>query len=214
MSDSTTRIVDLPENITTQIMPNFSENVGKKQKMEYDQNSTTYVPINNHPNPYGNDVQPSIQNFQAPKYEPDTNDFANMPQMRLPSRDIPRNQLQFTNDEEIIPNYIPKPKLTSDYVREYEEASEKNISKHESSKRHVQEVDDILTEYQLAILISVLFFLFQIPLVNTLLFKYLSFMLIFSLDGNLNTYGILLKSCLFGVAFVFLQKMTKTLSNV
>ena len=158
MSDNTTRIVDLPENISIQMppsagimnmtgSPSFSI-PSTNTRTEYDPQNPTYTPMNIHPNPYGNSIQPNVLPLPQPKYQApsqqggqDLDPIAELRQMepvRLPSRDIPMDQLQYQQDIEIQPNYIPKPKLTKDYVREYEEAAEKSAKKHEKTKKHEQ----------------------------------------------------------------------------
>lgn len=227
MSDATTRIVDLPENISMQMPAAISTQNGR---MEYDPKNPTYMPINVHPNPYGNTIQPNVMplpqsqppahpqipyQIQSPVTPPPPAtisspeiiaELQNMPQIRLPSRDIPMDPAQYQQDEEIQPNYIPKPKLTSDYVREYEEAAEKNAKKQERVKKQAEQIEDSMTEFQLPIIVALLFMFFQLPLINKMLYTYLSSLPIFHTDGNPNFYGILLKSTMFGVAFWAIQR--------
>ena len=226
MSENTTRIVDLPDNNNYQSDNGYANqpmnhNHNRTQNNihisnnEIEQGNTTYVPMNIHPNPYGNNIQPDMMpppEFQTSQMR---NDFIapeqqtvlqNTPQMRLPSRDIPMNQAAYQQDEEIQPNFIPKPKLTSDYVKEYEDASEKAIRKQEKKKYQDEKIDQTLTDFQIPILIAFLFFIFQLPIINSTLFKYLSFLPLFNKDGNVNLYGILLKSSLFGSTFLIIQK--------
>jgi hypothetical protein len=66
----------------------------------------------------------------------------------------------------------------------------------------------VYDEIQTPILIGVLFFLFQVPFLNALMFKYLGFLKIYSDDGNLNLYGLLFKSILFGVVYFGFVKVT------
>jgi hypothetical protein len=221
MADNTTRIDDLPTNINIK-MPN---NTGMPvKKNDFMANSTTYSPMNIHPNPYGNSVQPSPNNIPSPEFSnqiqmptnmmtgmigADKGFYSNettellqqMPSVRLPSRDIPMDQTYYQQDEEITPNYIPKPKLTGDYVREYEEASEKKLQKHEKNKKMTEKIDHTLTDIQTPLLITLLYFIFQLPILHTFMYKYLTILPIFHSDGNLNFYGILFKSILFGILF-------------
>ena len=227
MSDTTTRIVDLPENITMQHMPinsgrpfqDSSHQTSNNRRNEYETTPTTYVPINVHPNPYGNSLQPDLvplpQQQPLPKMTSDMRQqpqidwdaLKDLPQVRLPSRDIPMNQSDYQQDEEIQPNYIPKPqKKVVDYVREYEEATEKSIKRNEKSKKKAEQIDDAMSDIQLPILVMLLFFIFQIPIFNKLLYKYCSVLPLFHEDGNLNFYGILFKTSVFGTAFWSLQR--------
>lgn len=232
MADNTTRIDDLPANITIKMPQNMGHGGGGQgnapKKNDYMANSTTYSPMNIHPNPYGNSVQPSPNTMPLPDFSGqgqiqmpanmmtgmvgnniDNNSFSNetrellqqMPSVRLPSRDIPMDQTSYQQDEAITPNYIPKPKLTGDYVREYEEASERKLQKHEKGKKQMERFDHAITDSQTPLLVALLFFIFQLPILHTMMYKYLTVLPIFHSDGNLNFYGILFKSSLFGILF-------------
>lgn len=243
MSENTTRIADLPDN---GYHNNFTHSQNNNSKMNFDEVNTTYIPMNIHPNPYGNNIQMEV--MPHPEYKPQqinqmqqnmnphiqyiqqmqpTNEvininmdyeqkqmLENIPQMRLPSRDIPMNQSAYQQDEEIQPNYIPKPKLTGDYVREYEEATEKSIKKQEKKRAQNEKIDDIFTDFQLPILIAILFMVFQLPIINNILFNYVKFLPLFGSDGNINFYGIMIKSILFGIVIFIIQKMTGFLLSV
>jgi len=221
MSENTTRIVDLPDSNNYQADNGYVNQPAtrgydqvNKPNIEFEQGNTTYVPMNIHPNPFGNSIQPDM--IPPPEYQTSQlkNDFVpqeqqtmlqNMPQVRLHSRDIPMDQAAYQQDEAVQPNYIPKPKLTGDYVRAYEEATEKAIRKQEKKKEHEGKIDQTLSDVQLPVLVAFLFFIFQMPIINTLLYKYLKFLPIFHSDGSMNLYGILLKSSLFGNTFFVIQ---------
>lgn len=200
MSEHTTRIADLPENITMQ-MPQQQDMRNQMQA-----SAPTYAPMNVHPNPYGNTVQPAIMPL------PEQADMGR-PQ-RLPTRDIPMDQSAYQNDEEVQPNYIPKVKMTSDYVKDYESLTESNIRKHESDKRRQSKVDYIITTLQVPITIAFLFFIFHMPMVNTMFFKNFSFLSIYNSDGNINYNGIALKSVMFGALFYSVQNIIDYLGDI
>ena len=67
---------------------------------------------------------------------------------------------------------------------------------------------------QLPILVALLYFVFQMPVVTTLLRKYFSFLSMYREDGNINFTGLLLKSALFGLAFYAAQSMADTISSM
>jgi hypothetical protein len=226
MSENTTRIVDLPDNNLQMDNGYMGQPMNRhpphhhaqthSPNINFEEVNTTYIPMNVHPNPYGNHIQPEM--MPPPEYQTSQlkNDIIpppeqqtalqNMPQMRLPSRDIPMDQAAYQHDEEIKPNFIPKPKLTGDYVKEYEEASEKAMRKQEKKKQQEEHIDQTLTDVQLPILLAFLFFIFQLPIINAILYKYLKFLPIFHADGNMNIYGTLFKSSLFGSIFFVIQK--------
>jgi hypothetical protein len=153
-----------------------------------------YAPINVHPNPYGN---------HAPQE-----------QVRLPSRDMPMDPTVYQNDEEVQPNYIPKVKLNGDYVKQYEDLTESNIRGHEASNKRYSRIDYIITTLQVPITIALLFFFFQMPMVNAMFFKNFAFMSVYNSDGNINFYGIAVKSALFGAIFYVLQNSIEYLSDI
>jgi len=223
---STTRISDLPENITMQMPVQNQMMMGNNggggggggggDDGLSGPGQNTYMPLNIHPNPYGvNKSQPAMS---LPQSQPPTNrgsdQMMNMQhqqqqQQRLPSRDIPMNSLEFQQDEEIQPNYIPKAKLSSDYIREYEESSEATMKQHEKTKYREKMAKDLFSEMQTPILIAILYFIFQMPVVNTLLYKYFAFLSIYHTDGNFNFYGLIMKSALFGGLYYGLQSFTE-----
>jgi hypothetical protein len=225
-SISTTRISDLPENITMQIQSNYPVQAqgqqmqghmqmqqqpmqGQGQGMGIGQN--TYVPINIHPNPYGvQQQQPTLPSPQVMNQRGMQDDY----QQRLPSRDIPMDSLGYQQDEEIQQNYIPKAKLTSDYIREYEQANEDALLKHEQKKYRENKASDIFSEIQLPLLIACLYFIFQLPVITTIMYKYFSFLSVYNTDGNLNFSGLALKSTLFGLLFYLINQFSNTLTQL
>jgi hypothetical protein len=237
--EKTTRIADLPENISVQ-MPSYNSNINQHNNMNAGfESPNNYIPINVHPNPYGisaqNPIMPIPQqpnvhqmnnmtqmnpmeqiSVQKPKQqfsEQQMMELQNMQQMRLPSRDIPSETANYLQDEQIQPNYIPKPKVTSDYIRDYEETTDKHIREHEQKKYRESRIDEFLTELQTPILICILFFIFQLPIINTIIFKKFSFLSLHNEDGNFNFYGLLFKSMMFGSLFYSVQKITDFISE-
>ena len=198
-------------------------------KSAYDGNSApmnnTYIPLNSHPNPYGISAQNPIppipeqsqsHSQQPPQYISEEQKLMLQQQsyQRLPSRDIPRDTTTYAQDEEVTPNYIPRANVSSDYVREYEDMTERNLREYEEKKRKENHLDAILTELQTPLFLVMLFLIFQLPVVNTVLFKRFSFLAIYKEDGNFNFYGLVLKSILFGAAYYSLSKATTYLSEV
>jgi hypothetical protein len=114
----------------------------------------------------------------------------------------------YQNDEQVRPNHVPTAKLTTDYLREYEDRMVKMTDEHQKDKHRKELIGSLYDEFQTPILIGVLFFLFQIPIINTLMFKYLSFMKIYNDDGNLNLYGTMFKSMLFGFVYFGFVRIT------
>ena len=214
--ENITRIADLPEG---GLQNTFNPNVQQPPV------TNGYTPINLHPNPYGISAQNPIMTppqQQAPIQIPLQQQYISeeqraqiqsMQQQRLPSRDIPNDQSGYNHDEQVTPNYIPKPKMEKDYVREYEDMTEKNLREYEDKNRKEKKLDMILTELQVPIFIAILFFFFQLPMVNTLVFKRFAFLSIYNADGNFNFSGLVLKSVLFGLFYYFTLKFTNFLAE-
>ena len=83
---------------------------------------------------------------------------------RLPSRDIPMGTEQITQDQQVKPDYLPQADKKH-YIEEqdtYNSMLEKNKNKQQKQDR----LDMIYDEFQLPILIMILFFIFQLPFVQ------------------------------------------------
>lgn len=223
--ENTTRISDLPENIMMQ---------SSGQGNSFDQASgANYIPMNIHPNPYGISAQNPIMPLpQQPdqqqvhqvqqleqmaamqrQQEQIQQEVQQTPVVRLPSRDVRLDTGSYTHDEEIRANYIPRPKLTKDYIIDYEETTRERIAEHDKKKHRESRIDQLLEEFQVPIFVTVLFFFFQLPVVNTMVFKQFSFLSIYTDDGNFNIYGLLFKSMLFGTFFYSVQKTATFISE-
>ena len=126
----------------------------------------------------------------------------------MPNRGIPQDTTAFQNDEYMIPNHVPNTKLTNDYLRDYETRLEKMSGEHQKQKHREDLVISTYDEFQTPILIGVMFFLFQLPIINMLIFKYLGFLKIHNEDGNMNLYGLMLKSVMFGLFYFGFIKVT------
>jgi hypothetical protein len=206
-----------PQGLPPALQPIHTQQGGYEQSTP-----TNYIPINIHPNPYGISPQNPIMSPQQggpmqqqggpqqrqtpPLSEQHQMELQNMAHHRLPSRDIPIDATGYLNDEQVQANYVPKVKLTKDYIKDYEEVTDKKIREHEEKKYRENRIDSLLSEFQVPIFIMILFFFFQLPIVNSMIFKKFSFLSIYNMDGNFNFYGLLLKSILFGGLYYSIQK--------
>jgi hypothetical protein len=138
--------------------------------------------------------------------------FEETPPNRLPGHDIPMVQTNYQQDESVQPNYIPKSNIDVDFVKQHEEITHQRIQQHETAKRRMSLADTILTNLQTPILVALLFFIFQLPIFNTMIYKRFTFLSIHDTDGNINMMGILMKSILFGTAFYSLSQSIEFLS--
>ena len=122
---------------------------------------------------------------------------------QLQSRDIPQTTQGYTQDAQIQPNYMP-PVSNVDYIREYEDNND-IINSYNKRMDTSNSLDLLYDELQIPLLIAVLFFLFQLPVFKKLLFNY--FPILFFKDGNVNIYGYVFTSVLFGLLYYLLSKI-------
>lgn len=220
MDSSVTRILDLP-----------IDNVAIKQPMQNVQTSpTTYTTLNPHPNPYGH-PPPSVPAPPAPEFNgnigggyvyPPSAPVINLhqpqpqsqQQVSLPQRDFPKNQDFYNLDEKIQANYIPpSPPLNNEFIRRYEEEKEKEWKQNIEKKRKSTRIDDVIENTQIPFVVAILFFIFNLPLINRFIFQKFAFLSIYNADGNFNMYGLLLKSILFGFVYYSFSYSVELLSN-
>jgi hypothetical protein len=213
---SMTRISDLPEGP-------YTGSSGNRGMSGSEGLSNTYIPIDTHPNPYGIPAPPpggmlppeqtkTFKEMESPMYAP--NDFSNMVQ-KLPQRDIPMNISQHIQDDHIQPNYIPPPpKITRDYIQEYQESSDRKIREYEERRMREKVRSHWLDELQIPILVGLLYFVFQLPIINTLIFKRFSFLSIYKDDGNFNITGLTLKCILFATSYYSMHKAVEIFGNM
>lgn len=212
MTNSSTYIMDLPENVTMSPFSDQPFNRGNNTNTD----SASYRQLNPHQNPYMQG-QPRIDSMPLPEYGgnggrgssahppppplPPSYDFdqgplGNVPQFSLPPKDIPLDMSGF-RDESAKPNYVPQSKSKEDYVFEQEERiRESRVS--EETRKSVQRKMDIFAELQIPVLVAVLFLIFQVEAINRLMARYLKFAGLFGEDGNLNITGMMVKSIAFG----------------
>jgi hypothetical protein len=127
---------------------------------------------------------------------------------QLPSRDIPRTTEAITQDPQVQPNYVPQDtnnQQPKDYIQN-DEDMETMIQKYNKQMQKNDTLDDIYSEIQNPLLLSVLYFIFQLPVFKKFLYQYFS--VLFSKDGNYNINGYLFTSILFSLMFYFVTKIT------
>ena len=121
----------------------------------------------------------------------------------LPSRDIPQSTQQIVNDPGIQANYVPPPPPSqSDYIKD----EDTNYTYKEETING--SLDAVYDEIQAPLLLAVLYFIFQLPVMRKLIFKYIPFLC--SNDGNYNFNGLVFTSGLFGFLY---YSLTKTMSH-
>jgi len=200
-----TRISELPEN-------------GPGSMGQGSMGSDQYQPLNMHQNPYGipepADRQlPSINVKESSRSSGGSEGFRgegfHAPPPSMMNRGGHQEISDHMMDDQIVANHIPKPKLTTDYLRDYEDKFQKLSADHQKTKHQESLITSVYDEMQIPILIGFMFFMFQMPIVNSLMYKYLAFLKLYNEDGNLNLYGLIFKSAAFGLFyFAFIRATT------
>ena len=128
----------------------------------------------------------------------------------LPSRDLPTNNAHITQDEQIQPNYVPKPENTN-YI-ENDQEFESLIQQSKNKKGEQDRLDVLYDELQTPIIVMILFFFSQLPIFQKTLAKNLPSL--FTRDGNPSFSGYLFKTVVFGIVFYGITKFTKQISEI
>ena len=121
----------------------------------------------------------------------------------LPSRDIPQTQTHLTQDQHMQPNYVPEEKIHTDYITEHQ-TNEEIIRRHAQKEESTNSLDQFYNNLQAPILIAILYFLFQLPVVRKNIFKFMPSL--FSKDGNPNLMGYVINSTIFASLYFSLTK--------
>lgn len=133
---------------------------------------------------------------------------------QLPSRDIPMTQSNITTDEQVQPNFVPKvePTVAPDYINEFEKKQELTKLQNLRSASTNDKLDEIYETIQTPVLIAILFFIFQMPIINKSLRKYVPSL--FTPERSLSIGGYVFKAALFGGMYYLLQKVMKYASEI
>ena len=119
----------------------------------------------------------------------------------LPSRDIPMNTMGMMSDVQVKPNYVPQynqKEEIEDYINRYE----KDAMNEEAYLKQVNREDSMENIYkliQIPLLVSILYFAFQLPVFRKYVLKYIPSL--FNADGNYNISGLVFVSVLFGSSY-------------
>lgn len=165
----------------------------------------------------GSTINPMMQNNQLTMENSNQNQVPNYNELisqiqkasvygttALPSRDIPMEPVQVANDVQSQPNYIPPPQVQEDYIKNFE-TSQNLIETNSKQVQYNNTFDKFYDELQLPIIIGLLYFLFQLPIVKQYNKRLLPFL--FKTDGNPNLYGYIANSVLFASMIYVLLKL-------
>ncbi len=129
--------------------------------------------------------------------------------LELPSRDIPTNTVHFA-DEAVQPNYVPQ-KEQEDYIQNTD--TEQEILARRMKNRNSRDSLEVLyDEFQIPIIIGLLYFIFQLPVVRSKLTTLIP--ALFNKDGNPNLSGYIFNSVFFAVLYYVISKSMTHLQSV
>jgi hypothetical protein len=121
----------------------------------------------------------------------------------LPSRDIPRNQEHLSQDIQIQPNHIPLEDSHVDYIQEHQ-TNEQIIRSQMKHQEQKSKFDIVFDEVQGPIMLGILYFIFQLPIIQKQMCKIIPSL--FGSDGNPNLSGYVFTSSMFASVYYFLVK--------
>jgi len=127
----------------------------------------------------------------------------------LPSRDIPTNTVHFA-DEQIKPNFVPQKEQT-DYIQNTD-TEQDILARRMRSQNSRDSLEILYDEFQIPIIIALLYFIYQLPVVRSKLLSILPSL--FNKDGNPNLTGYVINSTFFGISYYVISKLLTHLQNI
>ena len=127
--------------------------------------------------------------------------------LQLPSRDIPQSQNHLTQDSQLKPNYIPD--SNTDYIENSYNHNE-IINQNKRIETNVNNLDSLYDDIHIPIILAVIYFVFQLPIIKKNTFKYIPSL--FSKDGNYNFSGYIVTSIAFASSYYFIIKTLEYLT--
>ena len=206
MNNNITSIDNLPNS---NVNNNIVQQPNIPQVLNIPQQETPQQPMSHiEPQQPNNNNNNNNQNINMNDYNEMISQLQNVNNnsISLPSRDIPINPTQVSNDVQVDNNYIPPPANTIDnnYINN-QETPENLIVKEQQLNDYYNSLENIYNELQLPLVITLIYFLFQLPFFKLNSFKFLPFF--HNKDGNYNLKGNIFISILFGISFYSFQKI-------
>lgn len=216
----TTSLDDLPQssvnsqpnvnlNITEQnvTVPNPAQDLEAKRNADLQQVMSQTTPQQNQP-PAPSQVQPESNNgIDINSFVTGIQEAAASGALQLPSRDIPQGQSHLTNDAQLQPNYIPENR--GDYINDtYNQ--EQIINNQNIKQKNTNSMDAIYDDIHVPIILAVIYFVFQLPVIKTNTLKYIPSL--FNKDGNFNMLGYSINSLAFASTYYCIIKSLDYLS--
>ena len=127
----------------------------------------------------------------------------------LPSSDIPMNTVHFA-DEQIKPNFVQQNEQ-QDYIKNTD--TEQEIMARRMKNQNSRDSLEILyDEFQIPIIIGLLYFIFQLPIVRSKVLAMLPSL--FNKDGNPNLTGYIVNSLFLGISYYVISRVLTHLQHI
>ena len=212
--NGTTSIDQLPVNpqisSNNNLTAQFSNN-GLPQQIQSNVNETQNIKIENYGQQLNAErsVDPMVQQLDyGSQLNATLKDIGSSGATALPSRDIPQNTIHMQQDIETKPNHVPN--KSNDYIGDILDKEE--ILKNNTRKNNqADNLDYIYEQLQIPIIVSILYFIFQLPAIRKHIFSFLPSL--FNNDGNPNFYGYVFNSLIFGGLYYGMNKGLISLKN-
>jgi len=189
---------NLNGNINMSILPNQNSNPNNIQNQMNNQINNQNVVPNSSLNQNNNIDQLTINQIVNGIQSASLNGATS-----LPSRDIPMMENVINNDSYKNTDYIPESSKRN-YINENNNETQ-IINNYNSNQQQKQKIDYYYEELQYPLLISLLYFIFQLPIVKKIITKYITFLI--NNDGNYNLNGLVFMSFLFGLVYYLINKI-------
>ena len=157
-----------------------------------------------------NNIQPNMGSNEMNQFISGLQQASSQGMLNIPSRDIPQVVSQVAMDTQARSNFIPQTS-NNDYIGQTM-SNDEIIKYHQNKQKQENTIDVMYEELQTPVLISILFFIFQLPLIKKQVFKFFPSLL--KSDGNPSLGGYLYTSLLFGTGYYVLNKIMKHFSEI
>ena len=207
-SGGTSSIAELPFNNMPLNTVETSENRVIENKIQNELNNRdSQTQIVNNPNrELSNNLEQGNNKVEYNAMISDLQKASQSGATSLPSRDIPMNTNNITQDEQIQPNYIPND--NQDYIGD-NVMIDNTIN---NTNNQYNRLDEFYNNLQTPLLLALLYFIFQLPIIKKYLLKFLPNL--FGKDGNQNIYGHIFYSILFSVGYVCVINIINKLNEL
>lgn len=185
---------NLNGNVNMSIIPNQNSNLNNTQNQINNQNIVPNSSLNQSNNIDQLTINQIVNGIQSASLNGATS---------LPSRDIPMMENVINNDSYKNTDYIPESSKRN-YINENNNETQ-IINNYNSNQQQKQKIDYYYEELQYPLLISLLYFIFQLPIVKKIITKYITFLI--NNDGNYNLNGLVFMSFLFGLVYYSINKI-------